>query len=487
MKKYMFKLALLGGMVMVMYSCQKNTLNPTSTTSLSDATAFATLDRIDNQVKGIYSAIKSSNMLGGRYWLYQDARPENLLSEDGNRVTVRAPWEFSIGSSDDELKNLWSAAYTTINRANVFLDGMEAGGNAIAGDKANGFKAEARFVRALSYYCLMQFFARPYWDGNGSKPGIPLRLKGITGPGFNDLARSTVGEVYTQILSDLDFAEANLAVTVSDATLRTVRAHRNTAIAMKTKVYLSMGDYAKVITEANKIVSATAPFTATSGVPHALQASISSVFSSYTTLESIFSMPFTITDAPGGQAQLAGYYRPAPTGSGIFSLNPAGIVGDPTITKADDRRKLIDTVAATSKIYLKKFPSGTPYLDWAPVIRYSEVLLNLAEARARVNNGGVDAQAVALLSAVRKRSDATTTFTAADFANSAALVDAILKERNIEFLGEGIRGSDIIRLGIPFPAKTSNGFTVAAVPATSPAYVWPISADETRLNSLISN
>ena len=39
-----------------------------------------------------------------------------------------------------------------------------------------------------------------------------------------------------------------------------------------------MGRYADVITEANKLVPATAPFVAPTGVPNALNASIAAVF-----------------------------------------------------------------------------------------------------------------------------------------------------------------------------------------------------------------
>ena len=365
----MFKLALVGGMTSVLFSCQKKTLNPTSNTSLSDVTAFETIDRIENQVKGVYSALKSGQMYGGRYFIYHDARGENFISDDGNRVTARAPWEFAINSGDDECKNLWSAAYTAINRSNLFLDGMEETGNKVAGDKAKAFQAEARFGRALSYYSLLQLYARPYWDGNGSKRGLPLRLVGIKGPGFNDLAASTVAEVYKQVIDDLDFAEANLPVTIADAATRTIRAHRNTAIALKVRVYLIMRDYPKVITEANKIVSTAAPFTATSGVAHALQASYPAIFSSaVNSTESIFSMGFTINDAPGTQNQLGHYYRSkAAGGAAIFYLNPAKVLGDASWKTSDDRRKVIDT--STGKAYLKKFNGGTPWLDWAPVIR----------------------------------------------------------------------------------------------------------------------
>ena len=131
------------------------------------------------------------------------------------------------------------------------------------------------------------------------------------------------------------------------------------------------------------------------------------------------------------------------------------------------------------KIYLTKYKVPSTFIDWAPVIRYAEVLLNLAEARVRSTNS-VDAQAIALLNAIRGRSDPTTVFTPASFANAAALADAILIERRIELLGEGFAGADLTRLGLPLPAKGS----VAAVPSSAQQYIWPISSTELLLNTL---
>jgi hypothetical protein len=112
-------------------------------------------------------------------------------------------------------------------------------------------------------------------------------------------------------------------------------------------------------------------------------------------------------------------------------------------------------------------------------MRYSEVLLSLAEARAR-STSSVDAQAVALLNAVRHRSDPSTTFTAGNFATYTDLINAILKERNIEFLGEGLRSPDIMRLGMTFPGKGS----VGAVAPTDPGYIFPAPSTEIQYNSL---
>ena len=349
---------------------------------------------------------------------------------------------------------------------------------------ANNYIAEAKLIRALSYYSLLQLYARPYADGNGSKPGLPLRLTGIKGSGFSDLARSTVAEVYTQILADLNAAETGLPLNNGGAPNNTVRAHRNTAIALKTRVYLTMQNYPAVITEANKIVTAVAPFTATTGVAHALESNIANVFTAYTTNESIFSLPMTTTagDNPGTQNQLGFYFvrNGSSLGSAEFSLNPSGIIANTNWSATDARRtSLVYTNTSNSKKFVSKYPVASPYTDYAPVVRYSEVLLNLAEAIARTT-AGVDARSLALVNAVRKRSDAATTVVAA---TQQDLINAILLERRIEFLGEGIRNIDLMRLLQTIPAK---GAALSKAPADQ-GYIWPISSDELSLNKLMTD
>ncbi|HEX2607639.1 MAG TPA: RagB/SusD family nutrient uptake outer membrane protein [Flavisolibacter sp.] len=467
---------LLTGIIMA--SCSKESLNPIPTTSISNASAFATKDRVENQVRGLYGALRSGQFYGGRYVVYNDIRGEEFLNELTNGVTGLEVWNLTANNNNAQVTGLWSQAYYVINLVNVFLDGMNTTGTAVVGDAlSKNYTAEARLLRALSYYSLLQLYARPYYDGNGSKPGVPLRLTANTGAGNYDLERASVAQVYSQVLDDLNYAETNLPATYGVAATNTVRAHKNTAIALKTRVYLSMQKYAEVITEANKIVSAAAPFKATTGVPHALEADITNVFKSYTTNESIFSMPFNANETPGTQNQV-GYYFGKTTGNGEYSLNPSGILGDAN-WKATDKRRTFITVSGGKSYLNNKYGAGSPYTDYVPVIRYAEVLLNLAEALARTN-AGVDARAVALLNAVRQRSDNTTTFAPA---SQAELIGLILTERRIEFLGEGLRSPDLLRLGLTIPAKGS----VAAVPSSAPQYIWPISATELILNRLMTD
>lgn len=476
-------ICVVAGIALVTTSCNRDLLNPAPQNSLSDTlSAFDKPYRIANQATALYTALKGGAFYGGRYTVYGDIRGEDFLNLTNNLITNSDVWGLYASSSATAVTGLWAQAYRTINSCNLFIDGMNATGTAVVGTSlSNNYLAEARLIRALSYYSLLQYYARPYADGNGSKPGLPLRLRGIATLGNSDLARSTVAEVYTQVLSDLDFAEANLPLTNGSAVLNTTRAHRNTAIALKTRVYLSMQKYANVVTEANKIVSTAAPFTAATGVRDSLQPDIATVFRTpYTSTESIFSLPFTTNtgDVPGTQNGLQIYYFASSTGaSSEFSLNPTGIIANTGWKSTDRRRSFIYTNTAGTR-FLNKYPNASP-ADNSPVIRYAEVLLNLAEAKVRTTNT-VDPQAVALLNAVRTRSDATTTFTAASFATSADLISAIMTERRIEFLGEGLRNNDLMRLLQTIPAKGS-------APAKTPnddGYIWPASSAEKSLNKL---
>lgn len=472
----MKKIYLMCIVAMAITSCSDTeSLSPLNQTRISDATAFATPERAQQEVLGMYSGVKGGQFYGGRYFNYQDVRGEEFNNEKTNGVTNLLTWNFGLQSSTNEVQNLWYEGYLAINRCNVVMAGVDSA--PIAANLKTQYKAEATFLRALSYYSLVTLYARPYWDGNGSKPGLPLRLKAETSSGSNNLVRSTVADIYKQIIDDLDFAEANLPATNANAYDNTTRAHKNTAIALKTRVYLSMNKYDKVIAEANKIVSAAAPFTSTSGVSNKLVPAISAVFATpAVTTENVFSFAYSPTDLPGTQNSLVSYYSPT-AGTGEYSLLTTGIISNAGWKTSDSRRAL--NVVNGGKTYLNKWTKSTADVDYVAVIRYSEILLNLSEAIVR-DNKTVDARAIQLLNAVRGRSDATTVFTSASFVTFQDLLDQIAIERRIELLGEGFRSPDIMRLAQNFAAKGG----APAVGITDSQYIWPIPNNELLYNKL---
>jgi hypothetical protein len=432
--------------------------------------------------------MKDGAFLGGRFFVYNDIREENFIPKSTNLVTNYATWNHTVIGSTNEVQNLWGRIYRGINSINLFLAGLEenykSGKLATIGvtdAEYNQYKGEALALRAISYFSLLQLYAQPYNKDNGASPGVPLRLLAEKTAANNDLARSTVAQTYTQILSDLNTAEPLLLANNGSALLNVTRLQKNSVAAFKTRVYLHMSNWASVKTEAAKIVSATAPFTAPSGVAFKLNSTFAGIWATpYTTTESIFSMPFTSTDLPGTQNGLAHYHHPSSSESYYLNTEPGTAFA--MLNAADTRKVLFQsaTVSGATVYFVGKWQNFTVQADYAPVMRYAEVLLNYAEAIAKAD--GLTQQAVDLLNAVRTRSYPAGTYTLADFANVDAFITALMNERSMEFLGEGIRNMDIMRTYKTIPGKQS----IPAVPTTSKSYIWPIPDSEISTNKLMT-
>jgi len=454
---------------------EEEILNPTPQTSLQGTAMFNTPDRVLGQVNGMYAGLKSGNFYGGRYLMLNDIRSEEFINRLQNVFTGYDAWNHTINSGSNDALTTWSSAYASINSANLVIDGLAANPGVVSTTLADQYTGEAKFVRALSYSALISLYGQPYVKDNGASSGVPLRLAGQTTPANNDMARSSVAEVYAQIIKDLNEAEAALPLTYSTALLNTTRVHRNSAIALKTRVYLNMGKFEEVVTEAKKIVSAAAPFKASTGVAHELQPNINTIFTTnFTSSESIFSMPMTTLDNVSGQSSLAYEYNI----NQEYSLNPAGILGNATWRTTDARRTMLRTSGTTA--YLMKYRLANPYLDYVPVIRYAEVLLNYAEALARKPTPDL-ATATAVLTAVHQRADASYVFPETATASATALTNTIWAERRMELLGEGFRSNDLLRNLMPIPTKG----TAPAILPSQPEYIFPIPNAEISTNKLL--
>lgn len=461
-------------------SCTEDILDVTPQTNISESIAFSTPEKIQAGVYNLYSKVQNANFYGGRFVIYNEQRGEEFSQNDGNSNVGALFWNHNAISTSQLINDLWTAAYAAINSANIFIANVESS-NVVASPLRENYVAEARFIRALSYFSLLQTFARPYqWD-NGASPGLPLRLQPETSAGNNDLARSSVAAVYDQIIADLNDAEENLPASYNTAILNSQRAHKVSAIALKTRVYLAKGDYPKVVEEASKIVPSAPPFQVTSGTTtFRLEDDVTNVFKgNYTGNEALFFIPFNDIDAPGIQSALAPSYY----GSVVISLNPEGIASHDVFSESSaDRRKALITNKSGQNVLYKFTKVTAPYTDYIPVIRYAEVLLNYAEAAAETDDLSL---AQALLNAVRGRSDADYSFPSELVDTKSALINTILTERRIELLGEGFRVSDLQRRLQTLPSKTG---AIGVAPAVSPEannYIWPIPSEELATNKLI--
>jgi hypothetical protein len=479
-------------LMLLTVGCSKDYLNPVPQTSLSDLSVFDNKERIVAQVNGMYAAVKNGWYLGGRYQTVADMRGDNFIPLSNNAYVNFNTWNHLEISATMEVNNIWNQVYASVNTINVFMDGLKTawdGGklnNVITQAEYDQFTSEALALRAMCYFDLIRLYSKPFIQGNGENLGVPLRIKAEKSAEGNDLARSTVAEVYTQILSDLNTAEPLAIDSYASDDLNTTRIHKNTIIALKTRVLLTKCDWAGVVSESAKIVPSSAPFVAQSGVPNALSADWSAIWTANTTKESILSMPNTDINNGGGQSAITWYYS-KDSGEAIYLLatSPVYAAMDPT----DIRRSSMDVLSpggsSPDEYFLSKFTKFTTLSDWCPILRYAEVLLSRAEAIVR-NGGAITQEAVDLLNAVRTRAFPAGAYTLAGFATPADFYTAVLQERNFEFLGEGMRSFDLMRLGLDIPAKSGGAVmgNVGAISASSVAYIFPIPSGELSFNKL---
>lgn len=506
---------------LLLSSCDKDVTDLQPYDRITEAAAFNSPERVELSMVGVYDAAQSGFFAGGQVRGYPfgaasteqgDMRGEDML----NVATFYAiTYGATYSSATANNQYMWETLYALINKANVVIEGVQgaAASGVITAEAAKAYEGEARFMRALAHHELLIHFARPYAETAGATHlGVPYRTLAVNTPARVDEAiaqgRNTVKEGYDKLLEDLNFAEANLPDTRTGSK-KISRATKGAAIALKTRVLLHKGDYASVITEGNKLVSTAAPFTSPIG-SYALTAKPDGPFlNNGGNTESVFSMENAATDNPGVNGALGAMYGISPA-RGLVAISP--IIYNASFWKADDLRRTLLTVNNGRAFYSNKYRDAATNSDYAPLIRYAEVLLNMSEAIARTS-AIVDLRAIDLLNAVRNRSvtNVIEQYTVANFLTNNSLIQAILEERRIEFLGEGRRWADIHRLakdpvfstgGIPAKVLYTNttfatwqaasgsvdaaAIKIAEVPYSDYKFVWPIPVTEVNANPVLA-
>lgn len=497
-------------------SCSEDALIDLSPiNNISVDAAFSSASLIESSMNGVYNAAaigqyNSTSANGGRGYVWGAAfvQQNDCRGEDVVNTATFYQLTYTATYDPTTANNIyyWIDGYRLINRCNLMIEGVTnaVSKGIITQAVANNYIGQSKFLRAITHFELLNHFARTYnYTTDASHLGIPYREVGVDTQSEIDSEllkpRNTVAECYTKILADLNDAETLITNT------SLTKASKNAAIAFKTRVYLHKRDWANVIAEGNKL----------NGL-YTLTAEPDGVFdNSYSNTESIFSVLQASTNNPGVNAALASQYnrRLLVCISPIIWRDPSWLTDDKrrseTYDGAGDPNGMIFT--SSGRKYTAKYRDKVNYTDAAPVIRYAEVLLNMAEAYARLSTPNMP-EALAKLNTVRNRALANPTtqgYTIASFANATALVGAILKERRIEFLMEGKRWNDIHRLqgdnlfpidGIP--AKVANGnpaastFTlgtpytgalgVAAIPSSDYRFLWPIPQAELNTNPTLA-
>ena len=440
-------------------SCKKEGLFEDPHNAISDVEAYSSADRIEKSAIGMYDAMQNANYFSGRILIYADQRgldatPSAYFGTMGNYTTLT--------SSDGTVAGAWQGGYRTIYQANLFLKSFLPKASLVSQAKADQYVGEAKFIRAACYWYLINLWAQPYgFTADASHAGVPLVLDAADDPfaSSNNIPRASVKQVYDQMEADLLDAEAKLPTNGTDAFSKVARATKGAARALLSRLYLYKGDYPKALTYADAVI--------TSGL-YSLNANPQTTFQPpYTTNESIFSVAMSGGDNPNTNNSLGQHYGANP-GRGDIPVTSDYIA---LMNTATDKRYLNLIKSYNGSFWTLKYPGQTT--DFVPVVRYAEVLLNKAEALARLN-AGVNATALSLVQQVRDRSNGG----ALIVTSQQELIDAIVKEKRIELAFEGFGITEFNRLKLDLPAHA----LVTPQPYGSNLRVLPIPKYDTDKN-----
>ena len=416
--------------IIVVESCNK--LDETSYSQIAPDKFFDTKSDVDAALVAMYKPLQgeSSFEQAGTFVL-------NGASDEG--TSDNPIWgqydilTYTAGSSP-EVSSMWTTFYSSINSANFVLDNQ----NKIEALDATTGKtytmeklAEARFMRGMDYFFLVQLFG-----------DVPLRTTSTTRQDQTDIPRSPVDSVYAQIIQDFQFAFQNLPE-VPDLAGKPTKYAAESFLA---KVYLTKGDYANALSSAEDV--------STHG-PYSLLPSFADIFNpdDKNNSEVIFAIQYIRQDLEGMRMPtlvLGPDDHFAYGGKGGWGLMNIEDKVYPSFSPNDGRlaTTFADPTPGQTTYYAGKWRDikgvsvdghGNNYI----VYRYADLLLILAEASNNVN-GGPGAEAYDAINLVRKRAqlpDVTPGLSKNEFQDTVAF------ERFHELCFEEWRWFDLKRTG----------------------------------------
>lgn len=489
-----------------------------------------------------WQMLTKKEMYGGYYqfrWETQDDCFTNLS----------AAFPANLGLLASDTPNFpvrWNYMYQTIQYLNILLVNLPR--VTMDATQKGVIRGEALFLRSFLYYELVK-----EWGA------VPLRLVPTASPNDYNLAATPVKDIYTQVIKDLTEAEGLVPTTASDMYGGAGYAAKTTVEAILARVCLSMAgapvndvsQYAAAKNWAQKVVDSH---------EHALNPDFTDVFKNYADgtidkKESLWEIDFNYSDGSSAPSGYIGYLDGIKGGSvaygssaGQFCVTRKLFLSyGGTVTSTKDMRRdwtcapffwknsTTTTGAETDKTYYTstqlyerqeaKFrlsycpqpnaKAGQTPINW-PMVRYSDVLLMLAEAENYVN--GPTALAYSCINQVRERAwgkmlpGASNTAEADEPAGMSkdAFQLEVENERFRELAGEALRKQDLMRWNIFVPTikgllsdildptppaesnrnATSSGQAYYAVlnlnKVSDRDLLWPIPASELQYNKLLT-
>lgn len=423
-------------------SCSEDFIDLVPKSSVSVDVVYKTDKDFMDALTGVYNTLQDQYE---DFYLFGDIRADDSQQEIFKNNSQSYSDAFVTTSSDGLMNSTWENYYQAIFRINTILSKIENADASVVTNK-DRYIAEAKFLRALSYFDLVRIF------GN-----VPMVTKPLSVEEGYSTPREDVGKIYSEvIIPDLLAAENGLPLTYSGSDLG--RPTKGAAKALLGRVYLTLKDFPKAESKLHEVTT----------MGYELLENYNDLFD-YTRNEHHSEYIFDIEYEEGiGEGNrftnaFAPNSKPFTTfygigGNGDEQNSPTQVLID--LFNSEDLRKdvtvgvkggfydadsvFIELPPNTNQTYTKKYivpvlAANDSRANWK-VIRYADVLLMYAEALNETGNPG---DALKYLNEVRTRAG----LTGYSGLNQSEAREAIALERRLELSFEGVRWFDLLRTG----------------------------------------
>jgi len=384
---------------------------------------------------------------------------------------------FSASSNEGQISDFWSGQYSNINFCNQVLSNVP--NIKMDATLQARYLAEAKFVRAYSYFRLVRAFG-----------GVPLRLKIPASSAEYNIPRATAKDVWAAIETDLTDAAGVLPQSYGPNDVG--RATKGAALALHAKVAMYQKKWADVLSYTNQVM----------GLGYSLFPNYEQLFRvpNENCQESVFELQCALIPGNSGASfsqysQVQGVRGVTGGGWGFNVPSPALVAayeaGDPrkdatiifrgeTTPEGDAIPLVGDNPMYNQKSYVPFSLYVNGYNEGCQqnirVIRYAEVLLMNAEAANETGNTTLALTSLELVRA-RARGGSLTILPKVTTTDQSALRTAIYNERHVELAMEFDRYFDVIRQGRAAAIFGSRGWIA------NKNEVWPLPQSEIDLSA----
>ena len=467
--------------LLILTSCSKKYIDEVKPAdgSVSDLVIFGSKIGVDNALTGIYSLFQTyinsrgtQNMYGLKTIQFNfDMRGNDLISDPSNWWLYENNWSdntYGRIATAARTEQIWNLFYKAINNANAIILNTP---NIPEGEAVkNQLIGEAKALRAYSYFWLARIYQFTYAN-DPNAAGVPIYTEPATSAS-NGNPRAPLKDVYDLIVSDLDFAVANLTTERVDK----YRINKNVAQLLLAEVYqeLAMSDnslWTKAISNAQE---ARVGFPLMSGSEYA------SGFNSVSNPEWLWGIQFNASQSLS-YASFFCYIDPTDNNQRYKDIYVnSSFVSQ--FTDTDVRNLFVEAPDQSStnpwkKWMTAKFVDNASFSGDFVLMRSAESYLIEAEGLAQT--GKLEEAKDALYVLQLKRDPEVERSTAS---TKEELIEEILLERRKELYGEmGVQYFDLKRYQLPL-VRDGNQWSMITVPANDNRWRWQIPQAEMDAN-----